>query len=223
MDTATIGAILKKRIHEQGFTQENFAEKAGIGYATLKKYLNGSNPYSIEKLEMFSELLNCSYDFLMGRSRSPIRENMILSNDLHFSDKAIEIIKNYARNSDNIVAKKLYISTLNTIIENDGLVEIICNYLMSSMNTDIYVNQLGNQMYDYLKEQNVIDDDLTGTEFSINTSTSFIIAIVQRLVEIKNNTPKEITEDINMEYQTDGFIKMKDSYKTKKKKQRKKP
>jgi transcriptional regulator with XRE-family HTH domain len=36
MDTARIGAILKKRIHDQGFTQDDFAEKSGIGYATLK-------------------------------------------------------------------------------------------------------------------------------------------------------------------------------------------
>ena len=67
MDMVTIGTILKKRIREKGYTQEEFCEKVGIGLSSLKKYMNGKVFYSIDTLDLFAKALNCSYDYLLGR------------------------------------------------------------------------------------------------------------------------------------------------------------
>ena len=70
----TYGAILKKRIKEMGYTQEQFAEETGIPFGTLKKYLSGKSYYPIDLLKIFAEKLDCSYDYLMGFTVSPKRE-----------------------------------------------------------------------------------------------------------------------------------------------------
>ena len=70
MEKDTIGAILKNRIKEMGMTQEEFAQEAGIGISSLKKYMNGTNAYSYELMERFSQILNCSYDYLLGYTQS---------------------------------------------------------------------------------------------------------------------------------------------------------
>ena len=62
MEKATIGAILRKRIKEMGFTQKEFAEHVGIGESTLKKYMNGTHTYDYELLDRFATALECSYD-----------------------------------------------------------------------------------------------------------------------------------------------------------------
>ena len=75
MDMATIGDILRKRIRDCGFTQKEFAEKACIGKATLTKQMNGTIAYRYDDLIKYAELLDCSYDYLLGYSNSPKREN----------------------------------------------------------------------------------------------------------------------------------------------------
>lgn len=67
------GAILKNRIKEKGYTQAEFAYKAGISLASLKKYIRGTTVYRIDLLPEFAELLDCSFDYLLGYSRFPMR------------------------------------------------------------------------------------------------------------------------------------------------------
>ena len=75
MDLVTLGTILKNRIKECGYTQEDFAEKAGIGMSTLRKQINGTVAYRCDDLVKYAELLDCSYDYLLSYSNSPKREN----------------------------------------------------------------------------------------------------------------------------------------------------
>ena len=58
MDMVTIGTVLKNRIREKGYTQEEFCEKVGIGLSSLKKYMNGKVFYSIDTLDLFAKALN---------------------------------------------------------------------------------------------------------------------------------------------------------------------
>lgn len=74
MDLVTLGTILKNRIKECGYTQEDFAEKAGIGMSTLRKQINGTVAYRCDDLIKFAELLDCSYDYLLGYSSSTNRD-----------------------------------------------------------------------------------------------------------------------------------------------------
>ena len=223
MELAKIGAILKERIHSQGFTQEDFAEKAGIGYATLKKYLKGSTPYNIEILEKFADLLNCSYDYLMGKSRSPRREYLEISNELHLSDKAIDILRKHAKNSDIFIGKKVYMITLNSIIEKDGFIKSISDYLIGSKFNDMFAEVINNKLIELYKKEFILDDDINEDEFRYNSSTAAIMEIVEKLAEIKADPPKELTEDIKKEYKTEAFAQIINNLKLKKKGKRKRP
>jgi transcriptional regulator with XRE-family HTH domain len=221
MDVAMIGAILRKRIHVQGFTQEDFAEKAGIGYATLKKYLNGSIPYSIEKLEKFSEILDCSFDYLMGVSSSSRREYLEISNELHLSDNAIDIIRKHAKDSDIKVGKKVYMITLNSIIEKDGFIKSISDYLMGSKFNEMFVDMFNNKLIELFKKQNLLDDEINEADFRFSNSTTIIMEIVEKLAEMKATAPKELTEDIKKEYQKADFARIMNEFKLRKKGKRK--
>lgn len=70
----TDGTILRKRIKEMGYTQQEFADKVPMPRATLKKYMSDRGMYSIDYLKRFGELLGCSYDYLMGATVSPRRD-----------------------------------------------------------------------------------------------------------------------------------------------------
>ena len=92
MDNRAIGEILKNRIKEKGYRQEDFADLLGIPYETLKNYLNGTSPYPVECLIKSSELLDCSFDYLLGYSKATKNENHILVNELGLSNETIERI-----------------------------------------------------------------------------------------------------------------------------------
>ena len=64
MNMVIIGTILKDRIKEKGYTQEEFCELVGIGLSSLKKYMNGKVFYSIDTLELFANALVHTIIFL---------------------------------------------------------------------------------------------------------------------------------------------------------------
>ena len=84
-----ISTILKKRIKDMGYTQENFAEECGISAATLKSYIkkNSKTNYNIEMLKIFSQKLDCSYDYLLGKSDTPYPEIQSLKDEICLSRK----------------------------------------------------------------------------------------------------------------------------------------
>lgn len=131
--------ILKRRIKEMGYTQENFADECGITLPTLKKYLSGKNKYNTDILGIFSEKLNCSYDYLLGKSETPKREIQTLKEQTHLSDNALlslqlnaaDYEKESEANCDEIrkaVAENdLIVASL--ILEDAELLGLIKNYL----------------------------------------------------------------------------------------------
>lgn len=131
MDNRAIGDILKKRIKEKGYNQESFAEASGIPYETLKNYLNGTTPYPIECLIKFADLLDCSYDYLLGKSKALKNENHILVEELGLSNQAIERIKELV-NSDNIDCRENMIQALDKIICKDGLLYVLALYILAN-------------------------------------------------------------------------------------------
>lgn len=131
MENRAIGDILKKRIKEKGYSQESFAEASGIPYETLKNYLNGTTPYPIECLIKFADLLDCSYDYLLGKSKALKNENHILVEELGLSNQAIEKIKELV-NSDNIDCRENMIRALDKIICKDGLLYFLALYILAN-------------------------------------------------------------------------------------------
>ena len=145
MEKATIGIILRDRIKEKHLTQEKFAEAAGISLAALKKYLNGTTPYSYEMLIKFAEILDCSYDYLLGYSNSAVREYHEISKQIRLSDDAIRRLVEYSACYDTNYDAKRYIKTIDMMIQQSGLITCIADYFLSSSNyiqntADIFTN-----------------------------------------------------------------------------------
>lgn len=121
MNISTIGSILKKRIKEQGYTQEEFAYACGIGLSTLQKYMRGERMYKYDLLEVFADKLNCTYDYLLGKSEVPEKEYQDIRNETGLSIRAIDELKEYKR------IKK--IDAINFLFEHRELLENIILYI----------------------------------------------------------------------------------------------
>lgn len=129
MKKATKGAILKHRIKEMGYTQEQFSELTGVPYSTLKKYLADRCPYGVDLLELFAEKLECSYDYLMGYSISPDRNLQSVKDATRLSDKAIEKLIEYAKHYDKGEYYKWNVDVTSRVIESQGLIDAIGQYV----------------------------------------------------------------------------------------------
>jgi transcriptional regulator with XRE-family HTH domain len=132
MDKAIFGAILKKRISEKGYSQEQFADIAGIGHSTLKKYLKGEHSYTYEILMIFSEKLDCSYDYLLGYSKVPERENKDIRNVLRLSAEATNILKAKASIYDSDDMSKCFINTINAMIISENFMDSVMQYMLTT-------------------------------------------------------------------------------------------
>lgn len=157
----------------------------------------------------------------MGVSRSPRREYLEISNELHLSDKAIDTLRKHAKDSDIKIGKKVYMITLNTIIEKDGFIKSISDYLIGSKFNEIFVDMFNDKLIELFKKQNLLDDDINEADFRLSNSTAIIMEIVEKLAEMKAYAPKELTEDIKKEYRQADFARIMNEFKNKKKRKRK--
>ncbi len=132
MEKAIIGDILRKRIKEKKYTQQAFAEIVGVKYSTLKKYMSGKAAYSYELLLVFSEQLDCSVDYLLGLSKSPIKEHHEISEQTRLSEDAIKKIAKYARHYDDEFEAKKYIMLLDRMIKEDRFLNTMFDYIIAS-------------------------------------------------------------------------------------------
>lgn len=143
------GAILKQRIKEMGYTQISFADKCDISISSLKKYMKNELPYSISHLELFSELLDCSTDYLLGKSETPKKEIQTLKEQTHLSDNALlalqlnaadymrEIETDYDKKRKEAAENDLIVASL--VLEDIELLGLIKNYFFFN-NEDNYFN-----------------------------------------------------------------------------------
>lgn len=191
MKKDTFGTILKNRIKEMGYTQEEFAEKAGISLASLKKYMNGTNVYRVDLLPKFAELLECSYDYLLGYSRSPIRENSDISNELHLSDEAIRVIRKMASRDTDDFYYIAYFYILNAIIENQDLILAFVDYIMMSQ----YVENQLRPITDAV--QKPLSKVVPFEPLTMKMDTIYLLEIFNEIVRIRDNKPQELRDCIN--------------------------
>lgn len=129
MHKDNIGAILKKIIKDRGFTQEEFAEAAGVGLSSLKKYMSGKVSYSVETLEIMADILQCSYDYLLGKSHTPERELQDVKEATQLSDGALERITEHAKQYDSDGYSRKYLNTLSTLVQTNFLIDRIMDFL----------------------------------------------------------------------------------------------
>lgn len=196
MERATIGAILKTRIHELNFTQEEFAETVGIGVSTLKKYMNGTHAYNYETLDKFATALDCSYDYLLGRSKSAKAEYHDISEQTRLSDKALDKLHEYAERYDKDFYSKAYIKTLDIMINTNGIVTSIFNYLMFSRYMEQTEDAYAKLMYEKMKEHWDITESIIKDASTLNLENQYLIGVISSIKDAKKLVTTELLEEL---------------------------
>ena len=196
MEKAIIGAILKKRIKEKNYTQEQFAEEVGVKYSTLKKYLSGKTSYSYELLLEFAEKLDCSVEYLLGLSKSPNPEYHEIAEQTRLSEKAIEKICKYAKVYDTEFEGNSFIRTLDMLVCEDGAISSIRDYLISYRMLDVMNNLLINTVQEQINKSAVVMGMEIEEDKRISMETLMMINIVMKLKDLKTKLTPELLEDI---------------------------
>lgn len=168
---ATNGAILKNRIKECGYTQEEFAELSGISLSALKKYISDKVVYDTDLLLVFSDKLNCSLDFLMGLTETPNKELQTVKDKIGLSDNSIQYLQNIYDNID-VQANKIMLKTIDAILSDEELLNRILLYLYGDEVPEL------NTLYSLFEQ--ALGDDM------VNLSGATISAIVEELAVLKS-------------------------------------
>ncbi|MCM1223305.1 MAG: helix-turn-helix domain-containing protein [Lachnospiraceae bacterium] len=181
----TYGTILRKRIKEMGYTQQEFADKVPMPLATLKKYMSDRGIYSIDYLKRFGELLDCSYDYLMGVTVSPRRDIQDIKDETRLSDEAIDKIKRIVAKIDDTDAAKrkgaqTMIACLDLLIKTE-VYETMATYLGS----DDILKPIENYMQDIMR-------DIIGEEkLPVKVDNIYALAVLQELDKCKREMKRE--------------------------------
>lgn len=138
----SIGDRLCRRIAEMGYTQEQFRELSGVPKSTLTKHMNNTIPYRIDTLMKYAEILECSYDYLLGYSDTPRREFHEVKKVTRLSDRAIEILSLVAQHYDSNLMCRYEIETLDTVICNKDFIYNLMMYCGANKRVNQLVSKL---------------------------------------------------------------------------------
>lgn len=201
MDKDKIGAILKNRIKECGYTQEGFSQKSGIGLASLKKYMKGKVAYNYDVLDILAAELDCSYDYLLGKSKSPKPKYASAKEMTRLSEKALEKLEKYAKTYDTNEINKAYIDTIDALIIEHDLIQQIFEYFIEFKP----FNQLEDLMYQGIvelaksKSKEVAEALESGIKLNINSSEAELIYLVSSIKNAKTKINPILTKKIRKE------------------------
>lgn len=182
----TYGTILRKRIKEVGYTQQEFADKVPMPLATLKKYMSDRGMYSIDYLKRFGELLDCSYDYLMGVTVSPRRDIQDIKDATRLSDEAIDKIKRIVAKIDNLdgvekIGAQSMIECLDMVIKTE-VYETMAAYL----NSDGILKPIEDLVQSAMRE--IIGDE----ELPVKLDNVYALAVIQELDKCKREMKRKI-------------------------------
>ena len=217
MEKDKIGARLKEAIKKRGFKQEEFAEKCVISYPALKRYMSGKNVYTYEHLEKFADVLNCSYDYLLGKSDSFKQEYHEVTKMTHLSEKAIENIYKRAKYYDEEFEAKRYIMVLDLLLREEECFDSLCNYMLASK----FVNYLNGIFFDKMQDaiNNMEPVKKMGIQKAkrLSVESQQMIDLVTRFKEMKETLTPEFIEqlkDLDTEENfTKSMAKLMDTFK----------
>ncbi|MBE5880626.1 MAG: helix-turn-helix transcriptional regulator [Lachnospiraceae bacterium] len=189
MERVRMGKIttnLRKRIKEKGYTREQFAEICGIPEETLKKYLSRDD-YPTRWLKVFADELDCTYDYLLGKSGVPEREYMDARNETRLS---VESIDNLKKHNDN----GIMFETINVILENESVWKALALYMVS----DIAKPMIEGNINETLEKYNADNE----TDFLLNeipkAKVTAQITLINALDNIKiKYAEKEVISKLN--------------------------
>ena len=197
MEKDRIGTILRDRIKACGFTQEKFAEECGISISALKDYMRGIHAYDYELLERFAEKLDCSYDYLLGKSDSLHHEFHEVTEQTKLSEEAIKCITERAEKYDTEFYSKLYIWALDEMLKRSSFMFAVAGYLMALKPVERTKQEteklLTKKMKNEVKEK--MNKDVDVEEVSpLNLENIVLINLVAEIKDLKSNKSAEILD-----------------------------
>jgi len=215
MEKEIIGEILNKRIAEMDYKQQEFADLMGMKKDTLRSYMNGSSAYSYELLIEFAEKLDCSYDYLLGYSKSPNRDYHELTEQTRLSEKAIDKLVKYAKHYDDDFEARRYIKSLDLFLCEDGAFNAICDYFVASKPMNNQVQGLVGILQDALYNNKTIKKMGIEADKKLSLETQQMIHIISQLATLKTKITPEFVEEIkkleqeeDLEKKTSFFIEL---------------
>lgn len=183
-----IPSILKKAIQEKGYTQEQFADITGIPLPTLKDYLSGKTKYDYEALLTFAEKLDCSVDYLMGLSKSQVREHREIAEVIGLSDKAIDVLE---ENKNN----RLFNELLGEILVDKQLLNDICLFIGATKPVNEGIKEVSMLMGERLASE-CEQGDFLPNQYILSMEKQYMISIVMDIGNLKEKLSKDLTERI---------------------------
>ncbi len=182
--------LKKERINAGFISQEAFADKANISKGAISYYEKGTRKPLIDAFINIADALNVSYDYLLGYSKTPIRENHDTRELTGLSDEAIKLLNNLVKESNiEMGFPKLAINKLKTINylleqeENFGFLDRLSDFLWNEYKTE------------YAEGRDVVmAEDISGVQhlFSLTDLDNMNILELQRLLnKLRENTKSD--------------------------------
>lgn len=180
------------RINAGFSSQEALADIVGVDRVTISYYEKGDRKPDIDVFIKIADALNVSYDYLLGYSKSSIRENHEASALLKLSDKAIEVLKTEALEASKTAEE---FDCFNQMCKQS---HYTINYLLENDLKYGFFNNLGNYLWFNEKNKKLIDlkQDITNDDFGYTMSikqweATTKISIDETLFAIKSDIEKE--------------------------------
>lgn len=192
----SIGDRLCRRIAEMGYTQEQFCELSGVPKSTLTKHMNNSISYRIDTLMKYAEVLDCSYDYLLGYSKSPKREYHDVVEQTGLSIEAIENLTFCVKHIDNSMAKDM-LDIVSSLICHKSFVRDLRDYLgMNKQMLDV-TNKMVDMTFSKVPDSLGIKyEELKKSEVEL----PLLICVMNDLAELKHDyTNQELCKEISAE------------------------
>lgn len=187
--------IFKERLKEARLnsslkSKDALAKAVGVNRATINNYETGDRKPDIDRFIDLADVLNVSYDYLLGYSNSTIREYHDTKEMTGLSDKAIEVLNTFVKESKNEMGlKEIYIDILKTIsylIEKEEeyhILEKISNLFWRTYRTDDIFGEKFVEIEDKDGQINVFPvSDLYNAE---------VLQIIRQLIALKENKGTE--------------------------------
>ena len=128
---------LRSLIEEKGVSQKELADFIGVKRQTIAKWRDGITAPDMYSIRELAEYFDVSLEYLYGDSKSKIKENLLISENLGLSDKAIDTIMKL--NASFTVKPILWNSeknrkaVLSAIFEDDEKIRDMIGYLETAI------------------------------------------------------------------------------------------
>jgi transcriptional regulator with XRE-family HTH domain len=101
--SAEIGAVIRKRRKELGYSQEQLAEKVGLSYQQIQRYENGSSMLNVENVQRIAQALALGIEDVFAAE--PLRGSAIQEHPVSEEERALlRIFRDLGTRSDRRLA-----------------------------------------------------------------------------------------------------------------------